>query len=402
MGATGKKWDRSADGSATESTDASESLGLRVRVIAAGDEQAARLARELERSLHGMLQLEVGWQAKGEPAQILFVDAATPGLDDRLRELDRSLGQTVFLILREGDNVPAALVEGRADDVLVSPFRSLEVLSKLRYYERFQAYRESLALNAQYAQLVERLREDLVLAERMQKLRLPRRFPEVKGFKVTSRYLAGERSGGDYVDLAETRDGQSLAIVLTDASNYRVSSAVLDAISRRMGNLQADELRSCVTAARRIRDGVLESLSERDHLSLFYGVLSRKDYRLRFLNLGGARLFYARPGESFAEVVSGRGDPIVRAMGVRTENEGEIALEPSGRLALVSDGFVETAGGPAEVLKVLDQHRGAEAADALNELVFRAKRGIAEPDGLPVQDCTAVLFDVDSRVMRLA
>lgn len=399
MGARGRKL---GEVQAQQSVEPDEGLGLRIRVIAANDEHGARLARELEAALKGMIHLEVGWQPNAEPAHILFFDAAMLDLDARLACLDRALDQSVFLIVQEGDSVPAALIEGRADDVLVAPFRPLEVLGKLRQQQRFETYRKSLELNSQYGQLVDRLREDLLIAERMQKLRLPRRFPEVKGFKVTSRYLAGEKSGGDYIDLGETRDGQSFAIVLTDASSYRVSSAVLDAITRRMGSLPDEEVRSCVTAARRIRDGVLESLTERDHLSLFYAVLSRKDYRLRFLNLGGSRVFYARPGEKFAEVVSGRGDPIVRAMGVRTENEGEIALAPDGRLVLISDGFVETTGGAAEVLKILDQYRDSEAANSLNELVFRAKTPISDPDGLPVQDCTAVVFDVDSRVIRLA
>jgi serine phosphatase RsbU (regulator of sigma subunit) len=387
---------------ATEAAD--EGLGLKARVVAGGSTEASRLAREIEAALNDWIRLEVGSDGTPEAgdSQVVFVDARLQDLDARLARIDRSQGQAVFLVVDEGGGVPAALVEGRADDVLVRPFRSIEVLSKLRYYHQLQAHRESLELNAAYAGLIDRMREDLQLAERIQKLKLPRRFPEVRGFRVTSRYLAGERSGGDYIDLAETRDGQSFAMVMTDASSYRVSSAVLDAISRRMSNLPTDEVRSCVTAARRIRDGVLAHLGERDHLSLFYGVLSRKDYRLRFVNLGGARVFYAKPGDSFAEVVSGRGDPIVRAIGVRTENEGEVTLEPEGRLALVSDGFVETAGGPAEVLKILDQHRSADAADSLNELAFRAKRSVTEPEGLPAQDCTAVVFDVDSRVIRLA
>jgi hypothetical protein len=204
------------------------------------------------------------------------------------------------------------------------------------------------------------------------------------------------------VDLADTRDGQNRAIVMTDASSYRLSSAALDSVSRKLAQLPADELRSCVTAARRIRDGVLVNLGDRDQLSLFYGVLSRKDYRLKFVNLGGTRVFYAPPGKSFSEVKDGHGDPIVKAISVRTENEGDIALEPEGRLALVSDGFVETVGGAAELLKILDQHRAGVAADSLNELVFRTKKGLSSPEELPAQDCTAVLFDVDSRLIRLA
>jgi hypothetical protein len=381
-----------------------EDLGFKVRVVSREHGAARELARELEESLSGWIQLEVGCgeeQAQGD-SQVLFIDAAFPELASFLAKLARDQGQAIFLIVREGDAVPQALVDGSVDDVLIHPFRPLEVLSKLRHFQKLQAHREALELNASYGKLVEMLQQDLKLAERLQKQKLPRRFPEVKGFKVTSRYMAGERSGGDYVDMAESRDAKSLAIVMTDASTYRLSSALLDTISRRLGNLPPDELRSCVTAARRIRDGVLISMGERDQLSLFYGVLSRKDYRLKFVNLGSTRVFYARPGKEFAEVRTGQGDPIVKAMSVRSENEGEIELEPEGRLVLVSDGFVECAGGAEELIQVLDRHRGSEAADSLNELVFRTKKGVAGPDELPAQDCTAVLFDVDSRLIRLA
>lgn len=391
-----------------QSPEQHESLGFKVRVVSHTETSGHKLARELEQALHGWIQLDVTSErdAQAEPGQVIFVDASAPDLAAIL-ERHASVqavagGACVFLIVREGDGVPSALIEGRVDDVLVHPFRSLEVLGKLRHFQKLQEHRESLELNASYAKIVELLHEDLKLAERLQKQRLPRRFPEVKGFRVTSRYMAGERSGGDYVDMADTRDGQSLAIVMTDASSYRLSSAALDSVSRKLASLAADELRSCVTAARRIRDGVLINLGDRDQLALFYGVLSRKDYRLKFVNLGGTRVFYAPPAQAFSELKDGQGDPIVKAMSVRTENEGELALEPEGRLALVSDGFVETAGGAAEVLKILNEHRAGPAADSLNELVFRTKKGLASPEDLPAQDCTAVLFDVDSRLIRLA
>jgi serine phosphatase RsbU (regulator of sigma subunit) len=379
-----------------------ESLGFKVRIVAGSDERGRVVGRELEQALQGWIELGVSWGAgapQGGPDEVLFVDARTQEPGPAPEGLGRG---SRFLIVGERDEVPAALVEGYVDDVLVHPFRGLEVLSKLRAHQKWLAHREALELNESYAKLVQRLQDDLRLAEKLQKQKLPRRFPEVKGFKVTSRYLAGERSGGDYVDLGETRDGQSLAIVMTDASTYRLSSAVLDTISRRLSNLPPDETRSCVTAARRIRDGVLISLGERDHLSLFYAVLNRKDYRLRFLNLGSTRVFYAPPSKPFAEVSAGRGDPIVRAMSVRTETEGELTLEPEGRLALVSDGFVDAVGGGKELLELLDQRRGREAADTLNELVFRTRKALSGPDELPAQDCTAVLFDVDSRLIRLA
>jgi hypothetical protein len=68
----------------------------------------------------------------------------------------------------------------------------------------------------------------------------------------------------------------------------------------------------------------------------------------------------------------------------------------------VSDGFVETVGGAEQARALLDRFRDREPADCLNELVFEVKKRFAEPDDMPEQDCTAVILDVDSKVIRLA
>jgi hypothetical protein len=80
--------------------------------------------------------------------------------------------------------------------------------------------------------------------------------------------------------------------------------------------------------------------------------------------------------------------------------QAELPLEPQGRLALISDGFLEVMGGEAQVLKALNQYRDVESADFLNELTFQLKSRFDAPDDLPAQDCTAVLLDVDSRILR--
>ena len=40
--------------------------------------------------------------------------------------------------------------------------------------------------------------------------------------------------------------------------------------------------------------------------------------------------------------------------------------------------------------------------EAGGRVVFKVKSAFTEPDDLPAQDCTAVLFDMDSKVLRLA
>ena len=375
-------------------------LGFAVQIAAVDSATARSLAQEIEKSVEGWLKLEVCPRLDSEGKRALFIDGELADLDHVLASVDRK-DAGIYLILREGAAVPAAWVDGRVDDVLMRPFRGLDVLSKLRHFQAMSEWRETIELNSRYSELIERFQSDLKLAEKLQKAKLPIRFPDIKGFKVTSRYLAGTRSGGNYVDLAESRDGKQVALVLTDASSYQLSSSLLEALPRVMGGLTLEEARSCVTTARRLRDGVLATLTDRDRLSLFYASLSRKDYRLRFVNLGGSRAYYSAPGKPFGELAT-QGESIQRAVGVRTESEGDVMLEPGGRLALFSDGFIQVAGGVDALRAVLDRFRTADAKDTLNELVYRVKAALKEADDLPAQDCTGAVFDVDSRLIRLA
>jgi serine phosphatase RsbU (regulator of sigma subunit) len=256
-------------------------------------------------------------------------------------------------------------------------------------------------MNASFTELIAQLKDDFHLAERLQKSNLPTRFPDIKGIKVTQRYLAGMKSGGDHFDLAESKDASQLSMVLSDSSSYGLSSAVLSALMKVTMKLSIEEARSSSETVRRIQDELKATLKEKDKLSLFYGVLSRKDYKLRYLNLGSSTAFYASPSKSFSELKA-QADSITAASTSLSFEEQQIALEPAGRLALVSDGFAEVVGGPEQVCALLNQYREREPQDAVNEMVFRVKKQFVEEDDMPAQDCTAVLFDLDPRLIRLA
>ncbi|OFZ19614.1 MAG: hypothetical protein A2X94_17385 [Bdellovibrionales bacterium GWB1_55_8] len=336
-----------------------------------------------------------------QSAQIIFVDGTGDDPSRKLAGLDRS-GRAIFLVLNENASIPKAWTEGAADGVLLYPFRPLEILSNIQKYEQKLLWDEVTRLNTSFSELLSRLQGDLQVAERLQKSKLPVRFPEIKGFQVTTRYLAGMRSGGDHFDLAESPDKNTIAMVLSDSSSYGLSSAVLSVLMRVMVKLSFDEKRSSSDTVRKIQEELLATLGEKDRLSLFYGVLSRKDYRLRYTNLGSSSAFYSGNGGAFRALASAS-TPISRAAGPDlVVSESELVLEPQGRLLLVSDGFVEAAGGSGAFAELIERFREAPPADMVNELVFKVKSAFEEPDDMPAQDCTATVFDVDSRLIRLA
>jgi HEPN domain-containing protein len=85
---------------------------------------------------------------------------------------------------------------GLVDDFLVFPFQSLDLSIKRIQFEKGMRWKSVFGkdlgeVNASLSSLVERLQDDLQLAERLQKAKLPTRFPKVKGCQISSRYLAG-------------------------------------------------------------------------------------------------------------------------------------------------------------------------------------------------------------------
>lgn len=377
----------------------------RITIFAGASSVEERWVQSLRTSLgdhEGVLPISAGGGAENCGA-IVFVDAEHPNLRSVLESIDRR-GRSVFLIVHDDGRefVWEGDVESLADDVIVHPFRKIEIESKLRFHQHLRMWSEVNDMNTNFSEILRSLDDDVQLAERLQKARLPVRFPDVKGFAVKSRYFAGLKSGGDHFDLAESSAGNRISLLLSDSSSYGLSSAFLSTLMRLTMKLSRDESRSSLDTVKAMYEEVLRTLKDSDHLSIFYGVLSRKDYVLRYLHLGSSGLFHARKDQGFTALAP-QGPALSKAhspFGKYTE--GTLVCEPNDRLVLLSDGFIEVCGGVNETKKILDQLREKEAIDTVNELSFRVKRKLESPEDLPAQDCSVLVLDVDSKVLRLA
>lgn len=355
---------------------------------------------EIENSLQSFPQISVEAKSLSHThGQVILIDGKMDQLEEKLAQIDRQ-EKAVFLVLPESDSVPDVLSDRRVDGVLVHPFRSLEIFGKIQQYQQLILWGEISRLNQSFSGLIENLTEDLKLAERLQKSCLPSRFPDIKGFKVVSRYLAGLRAGGDHFDLAESKDGSQISVLFTDSSSYGLSSAILSVLMRVAARLSVEESRSCAETVKKITEEILMALNPKDQLSLFYGIVSKKNLSLRYTHLGSGGIFHVRQGQE-VKILSPQGGPISHTAKSLLFSESVIGLEPGDRLVLISDGFIEAMGGTGETQIFLEKFKNKDPLDALNELTFKIKSKIVDPEELPAQDCTAVILEVDSRVVRL-
>lgn len=342
--------------------------------------------------------------AVSETAQFLFCDPLKLGeLAAHLDALETK--PFVVLVMPETENFNACLKKpgfDRVDELLVEPIRPLDLAF---LYRRFLTARRALdlaELAGQLSRSVTELREDLMLAEKIQKSRLPTKFPAIKGLTVRSRYLAGMRSGGDYFDVAESEDGAKISLLMSDSSSYGLSSALLTTLMRMTFFISKEGQKSPRETVRMIHQEILRSMKDQDTLSFFFGQIDRKDFRLRYAHYGKIHLFRAKKGEDFMQVEGERSPYLSKERSSWWDHgEKELVLFPEDRLVVCSDGFVGVAGGAEKLLGTLNGYRTKESVDLLNQLAFFAKRSLAD-DELPGEDCSALALDIDARILRLA
>ena len=377
-----------------------------LRKISVFSPEASKISEVLEPVLvaHGF-ELEMNGNVT-QAGDLVFLDVRDPHYSKKLSSLDRK-GRAIFLIVPDSmqealwkeREFPRELLEGTVDDVLVSPFRPYEVMSCLKHFQQILLWDEVKTVNSSFEQLIESLRGDLEVAQRLQKSRHPKRFPDFKGLKFQSRYLAGMKSGGDFFDIGESKNGKALSMVLTDSSSHGLSSAVLGALSRLARKLSLEDTRTCHELFNLLSEDLTQVMGDRDELSFFYSVVTRDDLKLRYINVGTSELFHARKGKPFQRL-GVHADPMGKKKQRSGIEEAVVELRPEDRLILLSDGFVESTGGRKGLEELLSASRSQDPIDQLNELAYQVKKHLQDDDDLPEQDCTAIIMDVDAGILR--
>jgi len=334
---------------------------------------------------------------RDEIGEIVLVDAARNDWMGWVDGLGRS-GKSIVLVLDQGQILPEAAALARVDDLLVSPFRTAEVVSVLRHHHLKMAM-ESLMQES--AEVLTDAQTANALLERILLERTPRRFTGIKGIRVMSRHLSGLKPGGDYFDVFESEKKDFVNFLLVDSSNYGISSAVLGMILSSSARIAGSANLSPSHWVRTIFSEIKTALGEKGHFSIFFGRLNRRDFSLHYQLHGSIESFLIRSSGNGSRLRK-HGPEIHSTSAPGELEEFVVQLEPKDRLVLLSDGFVSGSGGESGLERIFCEKQEQDPFFLVNELAFRIKSKLSPGETFPGEDCSAVVIDIENRVLRLA
>ena len=240
------------------------------------------------------------------------------------------------------------------------------------------------------------MEKDLQAAREVQMTLIPKRVPEVAGYRFAAVTIPAREVGGDLYDFTAKEPGQ-LAVCLGDVSGKGLAASLL------MANVQATLRDQAFTPApasecvRRSNMLLFQNTGNEKFVTLFYALLDPATGSLACCNAGHERPFLVRAGGEISRLTAG--GTVLGILEDYPYAEETVTLAPGDLVLIFSDGVSEAmdpAGeqlGEEPIVEVLLQHHGGDP-EALKEALIAAVRSHAA--GAPqADDITIVVAQAD-------
>jgi phosphoserine phosphatase RsbU/P len=219
---------------------------------------------------------------------------------------------------------------------------------------------------------LQKMREEVQLASRIQMDLLPKEQPQIPGYDIAGRSIPAQVVGGDYFDFIPVDDRRT-ALCLGDVSGKGLPASLL------MANLQAtlrgqtpysDSARACIQRCNKL---LFQSTNSEKFVTLFYGILDRERHALSFTNAGHENPFLFSEGGEANRLTEG--GVVLSILEDFPYTEATVGLRPGDLLVIFSDGITE-AINPAQELfgedrlaEVIAAHRTAPAQELIEQIM---------------------------------
>ena len=147
-------------------------------------------------------------------------------------------------------------------------------------------YRQSLQdSNTRIKKIAKDLEGSLSLVRDIHRHLLPVRLPHIPGFEFSYKFVPTRQGvSGDFFDIVKMEQSMKFSVLLSSCSTYALSSLFLSAFLKFSPKLKSHK--SAKDFLLFVADKVSSSLSKKEKIHLFYGVISRSSFELDYCLVG--------------------------------------------------------------------------------------------------------------------
>ena len=241
----------------------------------------------------------------------------------------------------------------------------------------------------------ERIQKEMQVAQEIQQTLLPRQFPDIEGYDISTIYRAAKDVGGDYFDFVWV-DEETLGIIVADVSGKGVPGSLVMTMIRTAIRLEARGNKSAVDILTRVNEFITDDVKKGMFVTIFLVVLDSKNRKISFASAGHDPMILYRPEEDKTYFLNPRGIPV----GIRlpdglnfeeTITSESVKLKKDDILVIYTDGITEAMNkrreqyGMERFLRFVRSHSRLtpdEFTEKLNEDILDFTEGAEQNDDI--------------------
>jgi len=278
-----------------------------------------------------------------------------------------------------------------------------ELLLKEAELQRYR--RELQNANGQLEKMIVDLSQELKMAGFIQKVLSPVEIPNIPGIEFSTKFNPGMRSGGDYFDIFEHDDRLKFGLILSSSSGYTMSSLFLSVLMKLSAQIEARKGLEPDKVIRLLASEIVPHIQKQDSASLFYAVIDRRNYELKYASSGSILGLLQEQGQDQASWLQASSGPLCKDFD-ESPLTHTVSLGPRDRLILCTEGVWAAENSSGEnfgkdrlIKSIMKAPRGG-VHDVRNEILYQVEKFTEQKE--PQRDQTVLVTEVKDKVIKLA
>ena len=251
------------------------------------------------------------------------------------------------------------------------------------------------------------MRRSLDLAREVQQSLLPSSVPEVAGLDIAGKSIYREKTGGDYYDFLNFKNGSSkrVDIIIGDVAGHGLPSALLMITARALIRLRSSLPGSISDIVTDVNHHLSKDTGESGRfMTLFYLSIDLVNKSIKWVRAGHEPAILYNPyDDSFQELI-GPGIPLGVDQAGQFEECQKMGLATGQIIVLNTDGIKETRNsrdemfGNDSICEIIRQKKDAMANEIMNSIL--EERYNFQSNSNPEDDFTIVVIKVNDDLYR--